>query len=273
MAIVTISRELAALGDEIALELSKRLNYRFVDKQTLEDRIKSYGVTGQKLEKYDERKPSFFASLSQDRDDYLHYLKSAMIAEASGGNCVFIGRGAFAVFGDLPCVVPLFLTASIETRIARVKSYFHCDEKHARQLIMQSDQDRIGFHKYFFDVDWKNSANYQITFNTSNLHPKTCAAMIENLIENTINEDATKQFSKRINEMSLAQSIIHHLLYEKNLQIHFLEASVSENSAVLFGVAGSAALADAAAQAAKELPSIEKVHSEIQVVHEYSVLP
>jgi osmotically-inducible protein OsmY len=73
--------------------------------------------------------------------------------------------------------------------------------------------------------------------------------------------------------MSLAQSIIHHVLYEKGLQVHFLEASVSENNAVLFGVASSAALVDAAMQAAKETPSIEKVHSEIQVVHEYSVMP
>ncbi|MDR0623927.1 MAG: cytidylate kinase-like family protein, partial [Treponema sp.] len=78
MAIITISRELAALGDETAHELAKLLNYRLVDKQVLEEQIKSYGIAGHKFEKYDERKPSFWASLSQDRDDYLHYLKTAV---------------------------------------------------------------------------------------------------------------------------------------------------------------------------------------------------
>ena len=54
MAIITVSRELAALGDETAQELAKLLGYRFVDKKTLQERIKSYGVEGQKLKKYDE---------------------------------------------------------------------------------------------------------------------------------------------------------------------------------------------------------------------------
>jgi len=67
MAIITISRELAALGDETAQELAKVLDYRFVGKHILEERIKSYGINDEKLKKYDERKPSFFASLSRDR--------------------------------------------------------------------------------------------------------------------------------------------------------------------------------------------------------------
>ncbi|GHV83799.1 phospholipid-binding protein [Spirochaetia bacterium] len=273
MAIITISRELAALGDETAVELSKRLNYRFVDKQCLEDRIKSYGVNGEKFEKYDERKPSFFASLSNDRDDYLHYLKSAMLAEAKDGNCVFIGRGSFAILGDLPGVIPVYLVSSEEVRVARIKSFFHCDEKHARQIITQSDQDRTGFHKYFFDIDWKDPHNYKLTFNTSYLHPAACSEVIENLVQHSVNAGDEIEFSARMKELCLAQSIIHHVLYEKQIAVHFLEASVSGNTASLFGVANSSSLSDAAVAAAKEVPSVETVHSEIQVVHEYSVMP
>ncbi|GMO28679.1 MAG: cytidylate kinase family protein [Termitinemataceae bacterium] len=272
MAIITISRELAALGDEISVELAKQLNYRHVDKKTLEDRIKGYGINQQKLEKYDERKPSFFASLSQDRDEYLHYLKSAILAEAENGDCVFVGRGAFAIFGDMPAVISLFLTASHNTRIERVKSYFHCDEKRAGQIILQSDLDRRGFHKYFFDLIWTDSRNYNITLNSSYLAPKDCAEIIKNLISNTIDAEKNNLFKKRLKEMSLAQSIIHHVLYEKNIVIHFLEASVQENNVTLFGVANSKTVSDAAVNAAKELPSIQQVKSEIQVVHEYSLM-
>jgi cytidylate kinase len=273
MAIITISRELAALGNEIAKELNKQLGYRFVDKLTLEDRIKSYGVTDQKLQKYDERKPSFFASLSQDRDDYLHYLKSAILNEAADGNCIIIGRGAFSILGDLPGVFPVYLVSTEDVRIARVKSYFHCDEKRSREIINQSDQDRIGFHKYFFDADWKNPKNYTLTINTSHLHPAFCAEMIKNLITSAVNEETETLFRQKMKELILAQSIIHHVLYEKEIAIHFLEASVSGSAACLFGVASSAALAEAAVNAAKEVPSVQSVSSEIQIVHEYSVMP
>ncbi|GMO47197.1 MAG: cytidylate kinase family protein [Termitinemataceae bacterium] len=272
MAIITISRELAALGDEIASELAKHLNYRFIGKKMVEDRIKSYGIDREKLQKYDERKPSFFASLSGDRDDYLHYLKSAVLSEAEGGDCIFIGRGACAIFNEVPGVIQIYLISSMETRIARVKSYFHCDEKQAMQVISQSDQNRIGFHKYFFDMDWKDPGNYQITLNTSHITPHTCAKIIEEIINNTIKPETNDLLKQRLKDMAAAQSIVHHVLYEKNIAINFLEVSVSGAKVILFGVAASPPIAEAAVSAAKEMPLINEVSSEIQIVHEYSVL-
>jgi cytidylate kinase len=273
MAIITISRELAALGDEIARELAKQLNYRYVDRFTLEERIKSYGVTEQKLEKYDERKPSFFASLSRDRDDYLHYLKSALLNETKDGGCIVIGRGAFAILSGLPGVLPVYLVSSTDVRTARVKSYFRCDEKRAMNIISQSDEDRIGFHKYFFEVDWKDPSNYQLTINTSRLHPSVCAEIVKTLLLNSVNSETEDLFKERMGDLILAQNVIHHILYEKEIAVHFLEASVSLGNACLFGVAASASIAEAAVQAAKEVPSLKNVISEIQVVHEYSVMP
>jgi cytidylate kinase len=273
MAIITITRELAALGDETAKELSRQLDYRLIDRFKLEERIKSYGVTGKKLEKYDGRKPSFWASLSQDRDDYLHYLKSAVLSEAKDGGCVVLGRGAFAILTGLPGVVSVYLVSSKDVRTERVKSYFHCDEKRALQIIAKSDDDRIGFHRYFFEADWKDTTNYHLTINTSHLHPSVCAETIKKLLVTAASGETEELFRVRMNDLMLAQSIIHHVLYEKEIMVHFLEASVSLGRVRLFGVASSAAIANAAIEAAKEVPSIESVQSEIQVVHEYSVMP
>jgi cytidylate kinase len=273
MAIITISRELAALGDETAHELAKLLNYRFVDKQTLEERIKSYGVAGRKFEKYDERKPSFLASLSQDRDDYLHFLRTAMITEAGQGSCVFIGRGASAVFQKLPGVLSVFLVAPFDIRSERVKSYFHCDDKRARQIIEQSDHNRAGFHRYFFDTEWKSPENYHLTLNTGHLHPTLCANVIKSLQEQVIGPEAEAQNALRLKELCLGQQVVHHLLYERGVGIHFLEASVSGTAISLFGVANSQALVEAAVLAAREVPSVSAVSSEIQVVQEYTMMP
>jgi cytidylate kinase len=273
MAIITISRELAALGDETAHELAKLLNYRFVDKQSLEERIKSYGVADRKFEKYDERKPSIFASLSQDRDDYLHYLKTAIFTEAGGGNCVFIGRGAGAVFKNTPGVLSIFLIAPGDIRNERVKSYFHCDERRARQIIERSDQNRLGFHRYFFDIDWRAPENYHLSLNTGYLSPAICAELIKNLLKNMVSGEMEAQNARRLRELTLAQQVVHHILYEKEIPIHFLESSVSENTVTLYGVAGSQALVESAVSSAKEVPPVADVHSEIQVVQEYSVMP
>lgn len=273
MAIITISRELAALGDETAREFAKQLNFRLVDKHSLEERIKSYGVKGEKLTKYDERKPSFLASLSQDRDDYLHYLKTAIFTEAEQGNCVFIGRGAAMVFKDMPSHISMFLAAPPEIRIERVKSYFHCDERRARQIIERSDQDRIGFHRYFFDISWRDPGNYHLCLNTGIFHPAACADIVTHIRDHVFSADAEALSAVRLKELILEQKIKHYIVYEKEISIHFLETAVSGDGIILYGVTNSQAMIDTAVNAAREAAGSMAVRSEIQIVREYSVMP
>jgi cytidylate kinase len=273
MAIITISRELAAMGDETALELAKLLNYSFVDKEEIEEDIKSYGFTDAQFSKYDERKPGFWTSLSRGRDRYLHYLKMAILSEAAQGNCIMIGRGAAAMLKNVPGVISVFLAAPFEIRAERVKSYFHCDDKRARQIIEQSDQDREGFHRYFFDTDWTDACNYHLCINTGNFHPMLGAKIIKSILEEYVDKETESLGIKKIQDIMLAQKIIHYILVEKNISVHFLEADVSESKATLFGVASSQAVAETAVAAAKEVASINEVQSELQVVQDYSMIP
>jgi cytidylate kinase len=253
--------------------LAKLLNYRLVDKQVLEERMKSYGIAGRKFEKYDERKPSFWASLSQDRDDYLHYLKTAVFAEAEKGSCVFIGRGTNVIFRDVPGAISVFLVAPLEIRIERVKSYFHCDDKRARQIIDQSDRDRAGFHRYFFDIEWKEPGNYHLALNTGYLHPAINAEIIKGLRDHTLSPGVEALNQSRIRELILGQQVKHHVIYEREIPVHFLETSVSNNVVSLYGVVNSQSLVEAALSAAREAAPSASVLSEIQIVQEFSVIP
>jgi cytidylate kinase len=277
MAIIVISRELAALGDETAGELAKLLNYKLVDKNILEKKIKIFGVENKNFKKYDECKPGFWASLSQDRDNYLHYLKTALLSEAGAESAVIVGRGASAIFKNVPSVLSIFLVAPLEIRVERVKSYFHCDERKAKQIIEKSDSDRSGFHHYFFDVEWRNPENYHLTVNTGRLHPAVCAEIIKRLRDYFITEETEKKQAVCIKEMTLAHEIKRHILYDKELPVHFLEVSVSKNKITLYGVANSQILVDATVAAAMESAIKENallsVCSEIQVVQEYSITP
>jgi cytidylate kinase len=285
MAIITISRELATLGDETARELAKQLGCHLVDKQTLAERIKSYGIEDSKLIKYDERKPSFFASLSHDRDDYLHYLKTAILAEAERGSCVIIGRGAGAIFKNMPAHISVFLAAPLEIRIERVKNYFHCDEHRARQIIERSDQDRIGFHRYFFDIEWRNPENYHISLNTGISPPSVCAEIVMLFKNRIFTPEAEEQNKLRLKELILEQRVKHNIVYEQGIPVHFLEVSAGGNTVTLYGVVNSQGLSDASASAAADavkkavqetsgaIESPVTIRNEIQIVHEYTVMP
>ena len=273
MAIITISRELAALGDETAHALAAQLNYRLVGKQTLEERVRSFGVKSSKFQKYDEKKPSFWTALSQDRDDYLHFLKSAILAEASEPNAVFVGRGAAMILKGVPGVFSVFLAAPPEIRLERVKNYFHCDEKKAKQILEQSDQDREGFYRYFFDAKWKEAGNYHLALNTGHLHPDLCAEMVKYMRDKIMSSEEETKSAQMIKDLTLAQAIMHGIIHEKGMPIHFFEAVVSGSSILLYGVANTQALIEAAISTAVILAPEYSVQSEIQVVHEYNIMP
>jgi len=274
MGIITVSRELAALGDETARELAKCMNYRLIDKDVLEERIQSYGVEAKKFQKYDERKPSFFAALSQDRDDYLHYLQAAIFAEAEQGSCVIIGRGANVILKSIPALISVFLSARSEIRIERVKSYFHCDDKRAAQIIDRSDRDRIGFQRAFFDLEWGHPGNYHISLNTGIFSPTDCAEFVCSLKERLFTPETEEKNLKMLKNLALEHKIKHHMLYEKELPIRFLEILVSDDGTVtLYGTTNSQALLDASVSSAQEMAPSSTVRSEIQIIREYGVMP
>ena len=107
MAIIAISRQVASLGDEIAESVAKKTGYKFITRHDLEKRIVDLGFPAEKLKKYDEKKPGFFASLVKDRDEYLNYLQTAVLEAASEGNCILIGRGSFLILENLPNLLSL----------------------------------------------------------------------------------------------------------------------------------------------------------------------
>jgi hypothetical protein len=161
----------------------------------------------------------------------------------------------------------------MDIRIERVKSYFHCDDKRARQIIDQSDRDRVGFHRYFFDIHWEDASNYHLTLNMGNLHPALAAKIIKELKDETIGSDAETKSVCALRDMSLGQQVVHHILYEKGIPIHFLEAAVSGGRVTLYGVANSPVQVESVVSATRNLPGVAGVISEMQVVKEYSVVP
>ncbi|MDR0910834.1 MAG: cytidylate kinase-like family protein [Spirochaetaceae bacterium] len=279
--IIAISREVAAMGDEVAGELAKISiegfsGWRIIGKNRLEDRMKGFGIDQASIEKFDEKRPSFFASFSQGRDDYFHFLKMAILDEAAEAAAareasIFLGRGAAWVLNGVPGLISVFLTSPFDIRVARCKYYFHCEERKARQLLNENDNDKIGFFRTFFDADWRLPSNYHLVFNTGTLHPALCATSIMEVQKNI------PESGKSLDELLFAGKLIHYIVYEKRIPVQFLDADVTKDEkgsykTILYGVAGSEGLADAALTAAREMEGIGEITSEIKMVQEYNIV-
>lgn len=274
MAIIAIARELAALGEEVAHELVRITGYRYIDRDYMENRLGEFGIGPEKRHKYDEKKPGLWASLSQERDDYLHFLKTVLYEESALGDCVFVGRGSTAILRGLPHLVSVRLAAPLAIRVARVKLHFNCDERHALQLIEQSDRDRSGFHKYFFSIDWRDTREYSIALTMAEQpRPREAAEIIDAYRSRVIGPEMEQAGKQRVADLLLGQNVITELVYTKKLPLHFLEADARGSRVVLHGVSNTQSAIEAAVVAARAVPGVSEVESAIQVVQEFTVMP
>jgi cytidylate kinase len=273
MAIITIAREFAALGEEVARELSRITSYKLIDREYLEKRLTDYGLDATKREKYDEKKPGFWASLSQERDDYLHFLKAALYEETSGDDCIVVGRGGMTIFKSLPNLISVKLVSPLALRVERVMKSFACDERHALQIVEESDHNRIGFHKYFFSSDWADPRSYDLTINSAKLEPAQTAKLIDDFRKIYIDKSKEEAGKRRLAELLLGQRVVTEIVYAKKVPVHFLEAAVDGGRVVLHGVANTQAAIDGALAAARSVPGVSEAESAIQVVQEFTVMP
>jgi cytidylate kinase len=273
MAVITISRQVAALGDEIGAATAKELGYTFVGRKALEQRIIDLGFPAEKLRRYDERKPGFFASLAKERDEYLDYLQTAVLEAASEDNCILIGRGTFVILNDLPHRISVRLIADDDVRRARLMKEFSWNEKQAQQRINESDTNREGFHKTFFNLEHDLPHHFHLVLNTALVDINTVARILAGLADSLITPEKNEQGRQKLAELLTAQRLVNKLIFEHKLNIFFLRAVIQDKTVHLQGIADSAALAEKAVGIASTLMPDYTVESAISVVQDFKAYP
>lgn len=273
MAIITISRQVAALGDEIATAVAQRMNYAFIGRQAIEQKIIDLGFPADKLKKYDERKPGFFASLTKDRDEYLDYLQTAVLEAASQQNCILIGRGSFAILEDLPNLLSLRFVAKDEIRRQRLMKEFSWEEKQAIQRITESDTNRLGFHKSFFNLNNEDPSHYHLVMNTGLLDIEAATETIVHFCNQLITKEKEEAGKKKLEKLVKAQHLVNILVFEHKINISFLKAVVTENRVILQGVADSMAAVEKAMAISSSIMPDYVVESAVSVVQDFKSYP
>ncbi len=269
MAIITISRQVAALGDEIASYTAEKLGYRFAGRKQIEQRIVELGFNKDKLLKYDERKPGFFASLAKDRDEYLDYLQTAVLEAVQDNNCIIIGRGASIILNDLPNLISLRFVSDDNVRRERLKNEFSWNDKQADKRIAESDTNRAGFHKSFFNIENEDPSMFDLTVNTGKLTIESVAALIESLVKTSVTQSDEDSGQKRVKELLLCQSVVNLMIFKHKLNINFLKAQIDNKTVTLQGIADSHAVVDTAVTIAQAHLKDYEVVSAINIVQDY----
>jgi cytidylate kinase len=273
MAIITISRELGALGEESAKELARMTGYRTVDRDYLEARLAEHGLKPADQQRYDEKKPGFWSAMSEHWVDYLHFLRLALYEEASTGDCIVMGRGGAFVFRQLPNHLALRFTAPLDLRVARAMRQFSCDERQARHLVEQCDHNRGGFSRINFSIDWADPRGYDLVINTMRLDPVGAAELANSCLGQTVDAADETEGARMAGELLLGQRVLTEIVCVKRLHLPNLTVRAQGGVVTLGGLSNAETSIETALAVAASVPGVVEVKNDLHLMQEYIVSP
>ena len=199
--IINIGRQLGSGGRVIAQRLATAFDATFYDKEILALAAKESGFATEVFERNDEHK-GFLKTLfnlhapnmggnyytSSFSQEGLFKLQSDAIRKAAAqGSCVFVGRCADYVLRDFPDVFNIFVTASMDFRVAQVIKRHQCSADDARRIIEKGEAERASFYHYYTGKRWGAAENYHLCVDASLLGIEPTADLIAQFIRSRQN--------------------------------------------------------------------------------------
>lgn len=180
MPVITISREIYSEGSYIGEKVAEAVGYHFVDKSTMEKVFAEHSIA-QLGEVYSSR-PGFWARFDDMRSTTIKFLKQVILALASHGNMVIVGRGAFAVLSTFADVLNVRIQSPFHVRVRRAMEKERItDLGKAEALLREWDRERDAFVRTFYAVSWYDAtaaSAFDLVINTGKVPPDVAVTCI-----------------------------------------------------------------------------------------------
>ncbi len=196
--VVTIGRQMGSGGHELGRRLASRLGIEFYDKELLMQAACDAGLCPNFFRDSDEKRPSFVGGFLAGfpgvgpmayydcggiggSDDTLYKAQCDFVHRvASRGSCVIVGRSADYILRDYPRVVSIFVSATKDDCIRRVRERRpELTDEQACAIVEKTDKARAAFYNFYSDKQWGEAASYDLAVSTS-------AMNIDDLVEVSI---------------------------------------------------------------------------------------
>ncbi len=269
MSVITISRQLGSLGTEIARVVAKELNYEYVDKDKISETVVAYGLPAAEVEKFDEKRPPFWDSLSIQRARYLHSIQALIYDFARKDNVVIVGRGGQVLLKDLPGVLHVRIVAPFDFRIRRIIKQRGGDEKQAADVLHRSDRDSSGFIRAFFEVDWDDQTFYDLVINTRILSEETGARIILKTIHCPEIKEGEKGAEEKLSDLALTRKAEVSLLGILGTDFWQINIKAERGVVTLGGRVTSDVLRENCQSAVARMEGVNRVDNQLSVTRDW----
>jgi len=195
---ITISRQYASGGSDVAAIVAEALGWTVIDDDFVDRLSERSGLTPDDVASLEERVPTFLERLAQSSalsfPEYLSTtpevldepgelklakLSRELVAELGRRDrMVFVGRACAAVLGREADALHVRLVASADFRVRYAVEHLGVAKEEAEGLLETTDHNRERYHREFYQRDWSDPTLYHFVLNTEWLGIEAAARVV-----------------------------------------------------------------------------------------------
>lgn len=264
MSIITLSRQMGAGAEEIDDMICQELGYTSIDKQHIGEVVTGYGFQYASLEKYDEKKPSFWNFISREHDRLFHAVRIAICHLARKGNVIIIGRGGYILLRDIPGVLRIKVIAPFESRV-RNMAQAGKSPSDIEDLLRHSDREREGFLRHYYRADWNNPFLFDMVINTEKTPYHEAARLIIETCRFLDKRISVAEVQERLTDLTIKLKVEQAVMEDAEALIRNLTVEVKGGKVLIFGIVSDAEAKKTCEEAALRVEGVKELDSRIAV--------
>ncbi len=204
MAVITISRQFASGGADVAKLIGQQLGWEVVDNEFVDLVAQRSGVPKPEVERLEERVPGLLERLAQamalaspevfvvtgetpttgpSTEEEIVRTTERIISEAvKHDNMILVGRGAQSYLAQRDNVLHVFVVAPREVRVLRAMERLKVDRKEAERTVDDVDSGRRQYVKTHYGRGWDDPVNYHLVLNSERLSYSEIADLVVGVV-------------------------------------------------------------------------------------------
>ncbi len=161
MYIITISRQTASLGDEVARNLADKLGIDLIDRDYVVSRWLP-GVADKHQLHMLKESPNFYSKKTDRGITFAEYVENKLINISRQKPLVILGLGSQIIFRNEPTAIHVRIVASDKSRINHLKNEYGLPKNQASRSLELSDRKHRKYVWKIYNEDWSEPELYHI---------------------------------------------------------------------------------------------------------------
>ena len=162
MPIITISRGSYSKGKEVAEKVSQKLGYECISRDIILEASEEFNVPEIKLTHAIHDAPSIINSFTHGKDQYISYIKAALLQHLGKGNVVYHGLAGHFFVKDITHVLKVRILADMNERVKLEMEQQGLSKKEALQLLTKDDEERRKWSHHLYGIDTTDAGLYDL---------------------------------------------------------------------------------------------------------------